>query len=162
MSEEKGKGRPTKWHNSLKPVIKNLAAEGKTNREIALLLGVDEKTFYNWKEQHVEFFQSLKDVYKAKADSNVEKSLYERAKGYSVEEVKILQDKRGNVIEHKVMKHYPPDPTSMIFWLKNRQPEKWRDKRDIGLENTEGKSFKLSYSTDKKPEDKNDNNKNAS
>jgi hypothetical protein len=26
-----------------------------------------------------------------------------------------------------VRKHYPPDVTACIFWLKNRQPEKWRD-----------------------------------
>jgi hypothetical protein len=25
------------------------------------------------------------------------------------------------------VEHMPPDPTSMIFWLKNRDPERWRD-----------------------------------
>ena len=30
------------------------------------------------------------------------------------------------------IEHFPPDPTSMIFWLKNRQPDKWRDKRETG------------------------------
>jgi hypothetical protein len=30
----------------------------------------------------------------------------------------------------EVVKHYPPDPTAAIFWLKNRQKDKWRDKRE--------------------------------
>jgi hypothetical protein len=25
------------------------------------------------------------------------------------------------------VEHMPPDSTSMIFWLKNRDPERWRD-----------------------------------
>ncbi len=32
-----------------------------------------------------------------------------------------------------VEKQLPPDPTSMIFWLKNRRPEEWRDKTDVDL-----------------------------
>jgi hypothetical protein len=35
-----------------------------------------------------------------------------------------------------MVKHYPPDPTSMIFWLKNRQPQKWRDKHDLDITDT--------------------------
>ena len=27
--------------------------------------------------------------------------------------------------------HVPPDTTAMIFWLKNRRPEQWRDKREV-------------------------------
>ena len=30
-----------------------------------------------------------------------------------------------------VTKHYPPDPTAAIFWLKNRQPDTWRDKVEV-------------------------------
>ena len=28
----------------------------------------------------------------------------------------------------EVDKHYPPDSTAAIFWLKNRQPKVWRDR----------------------------------
>lgn len=55
-------------------------------------------------------------------------SLYKRAMGCSTPDVdiKVID---GKVVETPLIKHYPPDPTSMIFWLKNRQKDKWRDKQ---------------------------------
>jgi hypothetical protein len=32
-------------------------------------------------------------------------------------------------VEYK--EHVPPNPTSIIFWLKNRRPDRWRDKHDV-------------------------------
>lgn len=32
------------------------------------------------------------------------------------------------------MQHYPPNVTACIFWLKNRDPESWRDVRDYVVE----------------------------
>lgn len=44
------------------------------------------------------------------------------------------------VLEKKVVKEVQPDVTAQIFWLKNRRPDKWRDKRDVehsgGMNNT--------------------------
>jgi hypothetical protein len=47
--------------------------------------------------------------------------------GYSVETEKILCS-GGKIIRVRTVEHYPPDTTACIFWLKNRQPEIWRDK----------------------------------
>jgi transposase-like protein len=123
-------GRPSKFDDVDKEYWAFLIEKGYTNREIANKIGVDESTIYNWMKVHDQFFKSLKG-FREFADSEVEASLYQRAKGYKVKEVKLFQDKRGNIIEHEVMKSYPPDPTSMIFWLKNRKPDQWRDKQEI-------------------------------
>jgi transposase-like protein len=123
-------GRPSKFDDVDKEYWAFLCEKGLTNREIAMRLGVEEQTIYNWKKQHVEFFESLKS-WREFADSEVEASLYQRAKGYKAKEVKLLQDKQGRVIEHEVIKYYPPDPTSMIFWLKNRKPNEWREKQEV-------------------------------
>ena len=38
----------------------------------------------------------------------------------------------GRITDSKeYIEHYPPDTTAAIFWLKNRQPEKWRDKKEV-------------------------------
>jgi hypothetical protein len=37
----------------------------------------------------------------------------------------------GKTVEHKYIEHYPPDPTSMQFWLRNRRPDCWRDVQNI-------------------------------
>jgi hypothetical protein len=63
-----------------------------------------------------------------KADSRVERSLYERANGYNYETVKIFMPagaKKPVYAPH--VEHIPPDTTAAIFWLKNRDPAHWRD-----------------------------------
>ena len=37
----------------------------------------------------------------------------------------------------KVTKHVPADVTAIIFWLKNRQPAKWNDKREMETKDIE-------------------------
>jgi hypothetical protein len=65
-------------------------------------------------------------------DSKVEHSLFERATGYNHEAVKIFMPaKSKSPIYAPYTEHYAPDPTSMIFWLKNRRPDRWRDKVDL-------------------------------
>jgi hypothetical protein len=69
---------------------------------------------------------------KAEADSRVERSLYERANGYTYDAVKIFMPAGAKKpIYAPYVEHMPPDPTSMIFWLKNRDPERWRDVQQL-------------------------------
>jgi len=32
--------------------------------------------------------------------------------------------------KHTVRKYQPPNTTALIFWLKNRKPDQWRDKQE--------------------------------
>ena len=43
----------------------------------------------------------------------------------------VIMQYQGKPIRVKTTKHYPPDPTSMIFYLKNRRPDRWRDKQEL-------------------------------
>ena len=125
-------GRPTLFDKRVKEIVSILAPKGLTDAEMANVIGVTEQTFNNWKSAHPSFFESLKD-WKREADEKVVRSLYERACGYSHPEDKIFND-NGNPLVVPTIKHYPPDSTAMIFWLKNRQPEQWRDKPEGGVE----------------------------
>ena len=119
-------GRPTKYKPENAPVAQYACGLGYTDKRLAEMFHVTQRTIDNWKRDYPEFFQSLqkgKDI----IDDSVEKSLFLRAMGYSVPEVHILAN--GDTIP--IIKHYPPDPTSMIFWLKNRRSKKWRDKHDL-------------------------------
>ena len=64
------------------------------------------------------------------ADAEIAESLFNRARGYVAPDLDIKMYE-GQIIETPYMKHYPPDATSMIFWLKNRQPKIWRDNQKI-------------------------------
>ena len=124
--------RPTKLTPKVKKALELLYRKGCTDVEVATAIGVDESTLHNWHKRSPAFFQSIKD-WKAVADEEIERSLRERALGYSHPEDKIFND-NGSPLVVPTIKHYPPDPTSMIFWLKNRQPAKWRDKQDIEID----------------------------
>ena len=60
--------------------------------------------------------------------NRVTRSLYARAVGYNYEATKIFMPaNRQKPIYAKYIEHVPPDVTAGIFWLKNRDPEHWRD-----------------------------------
>jgi len=61
------------------------------------------------------------------ADAKVAASLYHRANGYSHKAEKIAFDKDGNELRAEYVEHYPPDTASMIFWLKNRRHDLWKN-----------------------------------
>lgn len=119
-------GNPGKYKAEFVDQVFKLCLVGLIDEEIAKVLGVSVATLNNWKHKYPEFLESLKRGRSA-ADGNVTKSLYQRACGYSHPEDKIFME-GGKPVIVPTIKHYPPDPISCIFWLKNRQPSKWRDK----------------------------------
>src|SRR3990167_3827178 len=121
-------GRPSKREALDYKMVEELAGLGLTDKQMILVIGVAESTFNLWKKDP-KFSESLK-AGKTKADNQVVKSLYERAKGYSHPEIICFQH-RGRIITKEIIKHYPPDPTSLIFWLKNRDKENWRDRVEM-------------------------------
>lgn len=116
--------------------VEKLAGLGLTMEELAYCLGVNRTTIYYWREKP-EFSEAL-DKGKAIADSKVVGSLYRRALGYKytevhTEEIIIMVDGKrapGKKIK-KIRKEVVPDVVAQIFWLKNRQPDKWRDRQEI-------------------------------
>jgi hypothetical protein len=57
--------------------------------------------------------------------------------GYSAPEDKIFNND-GKPLIVPTVKNYPPDTTAVIFWLKNRRPDEWRDKIDHGISAPDG------------------------
>ena len=123
-------GRPSKANDAVLKEALRLAAEGKTDKEIAKALGVTCTTVQNWKKKHPDFFESLKKTKKL-ADQKVVAALYERACGYSHPSEKIFLNKEGDIVRAPYTEHYPPDTAACFIWLKNRDPENWRDKQQV-------------------------------
>jgi hypothetical protein len=64
--------------------------------------------------------------------SRVERSLYTRAVGYNYEAVKIFMPAgRDKPVYAEYVEHVPPDVTAQIYWLKNRDPQHWRDSQQL-------------------------------
>ena len=119
-------GRPTLYKPDFAAQAAKVCLAGFTDQELADLFGVAVSTISAWKAEHVEFSEALK-AGKAEADDRVERALYHRAVGYSHEvEKPMVVDKDARIVTYT--ERMPPDTTACIFWLKNRNPEEWRDK----------------------------------
>ena len=109
------------------------ARDGLTDKDISLNMGINRATLYDWKNKYTDISDALKKG-KEIVDIAVENALYKRAIGFEYEETKqiIEKDKSGKEKKRieKTKKYVPPDTTAQIFWLKNRKPAEWRDKRD--------------------------------
>ena len=119
------RGRPSKLNPRLAEKICFLAKKGFIDKEICQLLDIAESTLNEWKKKS-EFSESLKDC-KGLIDRQVQDCLLSRALGLRVTETKKGFEK-GREIALTITRELPPDPVSCIFWLKNRQPQKWRAK----------------------------------
>ncbi|SER50749.1 MULTISPECIES: transposase [Pseudomonas] len=119
-------GRPTSYKAEYAAQALKLCKLGLTDKELAEYFEVSEQTLNAWKKAHPAFLESLKGG-KTLADAEVASKLFHRATGYEHEDTDI-RVVNGEIIQTPIIKHYPPDTTAAIFWLKNRQPAKWRDK----------------------------------
>lgn len=137
------KGKYQRW---LEPeglqLLEGWARDGLTDEQIADNMGISTSTLYDWKNKYLEISEALKKG-KEIVDIQVENALLKRALGYSYSEV--TTEKDGNKIKQKITKKQViPDTTAQIFWLKNRRPDKWRDKPPIDDSNaTEAELPKL-------------------
>lgn len=123
-------GRPSLFTEIVAKKIVELFEEGKTDEKVAEIIGVSSQTIRNWRKGNKEFLWAVNEA-KQKADEIVEASLFQRAAGYTHQAEKIHFDKDGGVHRAEYREHYPPDATSMIFWLKNRKPAEWRDRVEL-------------------------------
>ena len=128
-------GRPTAYKREYAEQARKLCLLGSTDKEMGAFFEVCEKTINTWKHKHPDFLQSIKRG-KVVADANVADRLYQKAMGYEHEEDKIFQYE-GQPVRVSTVKHYPPDTQAASLWLRNRQPEKWRDRKDLTVHKVE-------------------------
>lgn len=134
-------GRPTKYSEELCDQAYKLYLLKATDEEVADFFGVHVDTLHEWRKVHEEFLKTTKRG-KLQADAEVAEKLRHRAIGYSHEAVKIFMPADASEpVYAKYIEHYPPDTQAISLWLRNRQPEKWRDKTDHAVTGADGKDL---------------------
>ncbi len=121
--------RKSKYDTHVKPYLDEIqgwAMSGLTDEQIADNLGVAASTLYEYKKKYPEFSEALKKG-KDIADAQVVNALFKLATGFSYSEETTTAI--GEVVS--VQRYSKPNTTAAIFWVKNRQPDKWRDKTEI-------------------------------
>lgn len=141
----KGKYREWLTEANLKRV-ESWARDGLSDKQIAANMTITTTTFYDWLKKYPAFSDALKKG-KEPVDFEVENALLKRAKGYDVEETNtvVTLNANGDKVQKitKTKRHIPPDTAAAIFWLKNRQPEKWRKMNPAFEEKTNIEARKL-------------------
>jgi len=125
-------GRPTVYRSEFAEIAKQRCERGATDADVAAELKIDRATLYRWRHTHPEFCDALK-AGKHDLDERVISTLAHRALGYTfeTEEIHVVN---GKIVRVPIVKHMPPDPTSMIFWLKNRRPAEFRDRQEMKVD----------------------------
>lgn len=101
-------------------------------------MGISVSTLCEWKNKFPEFSEALKKGREV-SDYIVENELFEscktrtltvkkpiKLKKVMVDGKKRLEEERIEYAEEQVV--VPANVTAQIFWLKNRKPDKWKDK----------------------------------
>ncbi len=122
-------GRPTDFKPEYAEQAAKLCSLGATDMELADFFEVDVRTIYRWRNSNEQFCQAVK-VGKEAADDRVERSLYQRAVGYTFDSEKVF-NYQGEIVRAKTQEHVPPDSGAAFNWLKNRRGEQWREKQEV-------------------------------
>lgn len=132
-STQKNKGgRPSSYNEKYARLAYELAKLGATEKEIASILGIDQRTLTRWKKGFEEFCLAICN---GKNDGNltVKRSLYKKAIGYKFTETTkqkgIMENESGEMVPatiiRTVTKHVPPDVNACLSILRNRKKKEW-------------------------------------
>lgn len=140
-------GKPAHCRTELIRLLDEYTGGPGTVQELCRYLGITAYTFYEVQRTTPEFQQAVMRV-RDRADDKVEASLYDRAIGYSYTEIsrKTGVGKEGQRIDEETVhdKELAPDVGAQMNWLKNRRPDKWREKVDVEVSGGAGWGAQLS------------------
>lgn len=138
-------GRPSKateWltENNLTR-IESWARDGLRNEDIAGKMGISASTFYEYVKKFPEISDAIKRG-KAPVDFEVENAMLKSALGHKETvrkpiRLRTTRRKDGMEITEEHVEYFdeevyiPPQVSAQIFWLKNRKPDIWRDKKEL-------------------------------
>ncbi len=109
--------------------VQMLAGFGHSETFMAKFFEMSLGTWYRYKMEVPAFREALLE-WKASADENVKKALYQRAVGYDHTDTKMFSYD-GEIISQDYVKHIPPDVNAAKTWLACRDPENWRETQKV-------------------------------
>lgn len=128
MTDNSNMGAPTKYNEKYNSIALNICKLGGQDKDLAGSFEVSVTTIQNWKIDYPDFFDSIKAGKDYFDTGLIENALKKKALGYVYEEVK---EESENGVEGKrtiTKKHYAPDTGAIALYLKNRNPNRWKDK----------------------------------
>jgi hypothetical protein len=104
---------------------------------LARFLKISVRAIYEYKATSDEFMQALTPTDEAKVRI-IENKLFDKALGYDYMEEKVFHDKTtGEVITTDILRHCPPSDGAQKMLLTNLKPEKWRERTELAITESE-------------------------
>lgn len=103
-------------------------------KQLAKAWGVHQCTVERWRREYPELDQAIRGALDNRDVSRAEQALLKVALGYDYWEVHRVPDPNNaehTVVIKKIKKHQTPNVAALIFFLKNRSPERWVDKQVV-------------------------------
>jgi hypothetical protein len=116
-----------------RPEYANIAAVivsvyGSTPSELAKFFGVGGSIITMWLNRHSDFRDAVEDATK-NCNVRVMERLFRQCMGYRYKVERLFYDgKVGKIVKGTYTEYARPETQAMIYWLKNRMPDKWQDK----------------------------------
>lgn len=110
--------------------------------QVSESLGVARKTLYEWIDKDPDLKASIHQQEEANIDFT-ESKLFARIEGYEHDDTHI-SNYQGEITVTPLTKHYPPDPTSIIFFLKTKAKHRgYVERQEITGANGQDFSLKI-------------------
>lgn len=117
-------------------IVKVIAMQGVTDPELAMMFGLDPKIIKSWRKMYPSFDKALEEG-RTVADVEVIQALHKKAIGFSYDTDVLVRDKDGTYVE-SMTKTVEPETNAIKYWLSNRDPDRWSERRHIQMTGKQG------------------------
>ena len=142
----KGKHHTTKYETDILPHLSDISewvSQGDSVRTICKKLVISPDTWYKCCKEH-ENLTELIELSKNLLNNEVERSLFRLCTGYEYEEIKTIVEEDTHGKKHtrieKAKKHQPPSASAISFFLRNRCPADWTEKKELILNTSQNEN----------------------
>lgn len=135
-------GRPTEYRKDFADIARIVCSlYGSTIAELARFFKVNEERIHGWIAEYPEFDKAVHDR-SSEMNMQIMGRLARRALGFYANTEKIFYDvKRADVVRVPTKEYHPPSENAIFFWLKNRLPDLWKDRKE--LDTTENRNISI-------------------
>lgn len=110
-------------------VVKAIAMQGVTDEELAFSFGLNPNIIKGWRKIYPDFDKAIEEG-RTIADLQVIEALHKKAIGHSYETDIVVKHGKDYSIE-TITKTDPPETNAIRYWLSNRDPKRWSDRRHL-------------------------------
>lgn len=118
-------------------IVRAIAMQGVTDPELAFMFGLDPKIIKAWRKMYPSFDKALEEG-RTVADVEVIQALHKKAVGFTRQYDVAKYSKDQGAYTLSLEEEIQPDTNAIKYWLSNRDPARWSERRHIQVTGKHG------------------------